>query len=192
MIKNSIFITTLVFITVNCTVKYVKSGPNWEKDLKTFKRLAVQISPESESGISEKKLAAKIAENYLSHHKEFIIYPYRTGSTVCGGFDKKVQGVLQLKIREKETPNKVELSALGKVIPCSKVEVVWEGLAENSYSKNTEENQSLIKTYTQLYGESVAGKVNPYFFLLQSLLEKLDSPILTEDEKDEKIEVESR
>ncbi len=192
MVKNIIFFFTLLFITANCTVKYIKAGPTWEKDLGTFKRLAVQVPAESEAGESEKKLAAKIAENYLSHHKEFIIYPYKAGAAACGSSDKKVQGIFQLKILEKETPNQVELTALGKVIHCKKGETLWEGLAENSYTKNTEENQSLINTYTQLYGKEIAGKVNPYFFLLQTLLEKLDSPTLTEDEKDEKIEVESR
>lgn len=182
----------MIVATTNCTVKYVKTGPIWEKELATFKRLAVHVSAESEAGNSEKQLAAKIAENYLSHHKEFIIYPFRSGSGTCGGSGKKVQGIFQLKIREKETSDKVELSALGKVIHCTKGEILWEGLAENSYFKNTEENQSLINTYTQLYGKEIAGKVNPYFFLLQSLLDKLDSPILTEEEKDEKIEVEAR
>lgn len=86
----------------------------------------------------------------------------------------------------------MELSALGKVIHCAKGETLWEGLAEDSYPKNIENNQSLINTYTQLYGKEIAGKVNPYFFLLQNLLDKLDSPILSEEEKDEKIEVEAR
>lgn len=105
---------------------------------------------------------------------------------------KKVQGIFRLKIREIETSDKVKLSALGKVIHCAKGETLWEGLAEDSYPKNAEENRSLINTYTQLYGKEIAEKVNPYFFLLQSLLDKLDNPILTEEEKDEKIEVEAR
>ncbi|EMJ92782.1 MXAN_6521/LA_1396 family lipoprotein [Leptospira alstonii] len=192
MLRYSLLLLSLIFTIANCTVKYVKAGPAWEKELTTFKRLAVSVPIESEAGNSEKKLAAKIAENYLSHHKEFIIYPFRSGNALCGGSDKKVQGVFQLKIREKETIDKVELSALGKVIHCGKGETLWEGLAENSYSKNTEENQSLINTYTQLYGKEIAPKVNPYFLLLQNLLDKLDSPILTEEEKDEKIEVEAR
>ncbi|MBW0434027.1 hypothetical protein DLM76_11510 [Leptospira yasudae] len=192
MLRYSFILVLVSFALANCTVKYVKAGPVWEKELTTFKRLAVSVPVESEAGVSEKKLASKIAENYLSHHKEFIIYPYRSGAAVCGASDKKVQGIFQLKIREKESGDKVELSALAKVIHCSKGETLWEGLAENSYSKNTEENQSLINTYTQLYGKEIAGKVNAYFFLLQSLLDKLDSPVLTEEEKDEKIEVEAR
>ncbi|EMY78017.1 hypothetical protein LEP1GSC060_1867 [Leptospira weilii serovar Ranarum str. ICFT] len=192
MLRYSLLLFSLIFTIANCTIKYVKTGPTWEKELTAFKRLAVSVGIESEAGNSEKKLASKIAENYLSHHKEFIIYPFRSGNGTCGGSDKKVQGVFQLKIREKETADQVELSALGKVIHCTKGETLWEGLAENSYSKNTEENQSLINTYTQLYGKEIAPKVNAYFFLLQSLLDKLDSPILTEEEKDEKIEVEAR
>lgn len=192
MLRYSFILVSLIFAVTNCTVKYVKAGPVWEKELNTFKRLAVSVPADSQAGVSEKKLAAKITENYLSHHKEFIIYPYRSGNGTCGGSDKKVQGIFQLKIREKETTDKIEVSALAKVIHCSKGETLWEGLAENSYSKNTEENQSLINTYTQLYGKEIGGKVNAYFFLLQSLLDKLDSPVLTEEEKDEKIEVEAR
>ncbi|EMM76584.1 MXAN_6521/LA_1396 family lipoprotein [Leptospira santarosai] len=192
MLRYSLLFFHLIFAIANCTVKYVKAGPVWEKELTTFKRLAVYVSAESEAGDSEKKLAAKIAENYLSHHKEFIIYPFRPGNGTCGGSDKKVQGIFRLKIREIETSDKVKLSALGKVIHCAKGETLWEGLAEDSYPKNAEENRSLINTYTQLYGKEIAEKVNPYFFLLQSLLDKLDNPILTEEEKDEKIEVEAR
>ncbi|MDV6234766.1 MXAN_6521/LA_1396 family lipoprotein [Leptospira ellisii] len=186
------FTIVLLFAFSNCTVKYVKNAPDWENKLGTFKRIAVRVAPESAAGISEKKLASKIAENYLSHHKEFIIYPYRSGEGICGTSDKKVQGIFQIAVSERETPDKLNLSILGKVVSCSKAEVLWEGLAENSYSKTTDENQSLINTYTQLYGKEIAGKVNGYFFLLQSLLDKLNSPVLTEDEKDEKIEVEAR
>ncbi|EMJ67559.1 MULTISPECIES: MXAN_6521/LA_1396 family lipoprotein [Leptospira] len=192
MLRYSLLFFCLIFTITNCTVKYVKAGPIWEKELATFKRLAVYVPAESEAGNFEKQLAAKIAENYLSHHKEFIIYPFRSGNGTCGASPKKVQGIFQLKIREKETSDKVELSALGKVIHCAKGETLWEGLAEDSYPKNIENNQSLINTYTQLYGKEIAGKVNPYFFLLQNLLDKLDSPILSEEEKDEKIEVEAR
>ncbi|EQA63290.1 MXAN_6521/LA_1396 family lipoprotein [Leptospira alexanderi] len=192
MLRYSLLFLSLALTITNCTVKYVKTGPTWEKELTTFKRLAVYVPAVSEAGNSEKQLAAKIAENYLSHHKEFIIYPFRSGNGTCGGSGKKVQGIFQLKIREKETSDKVELSALGKVIHCTKGETLWEGLAEDSYPKNIGENQSLINTYTQLYGKEIAGKVNPYFLLLQNLLDKLDSPILSEEEKDEKIEVEAR
>ncbi|EMO54720.1 MXAN_6521/LA_1396 family lipoprotein [Leptospira noguchii] len=192
MLRYSVLFFSLIFTITNCTIKYVKAGPTWEKDLNTFKRIVVSVPLESEAGNSEKQLAAKITENYLSHHKEFIIYPFRSGNGICGSSDKKVQAIFQLKIREKETSDKVELSALGKVLKCSKGEALWEALAENSYSKNIEENQSLVNTYTQLYGKEIASKVNPYFFLLQNLLDKLDSPILTEEEKDEKIEIEAR
>ncbi|TGK31019.1 hypothetical protein EHQ12_02950 [Leptospira gomenensis] len=186
------FTIVLLSTFANCTVKYVKNAPDWENRLGTFKRIAVRIAPESTAGVAEKKLASKIAENYLSHHKEFIIYPYRSGEGICGTSDKKVQGVFQIALNERETTDKLNLSILGKVVSCSKTEILWEGLAENSYSKTTEENQSLINTYTQLYGKEISGKVNGYFFLLQSLLDKLNSPVLTEDEKDEKIEVEAR
>ncbi|EMO73635.1 export membrane protein [Leptospira kirschneri str. 200801925] len=164
MLRYSLLFFSIIFIIMNCTVKYVKAGSTWEKDLNTFKRIVVSVPSESEAGNSEKQLAAKITENYLSHHKEFIIYPFRSGNGICGSSDKKVQAIFQLKIREKETSDKVELSALGKMLKCSKGEVLWEALAESSYSKNTEENQSLINTYTQLYGKEIASKVNPYFF----------------------------
>ncbi|WCL50462.1 MXAN_6521/LA_1396 family lipoprotein [Leptospira sp. GIMC2001] len=190
--KKIYFIIMVLFFT-NCTVKYIKTAPTWESDIQNIKRLVIDISKESNIDSDTRTMVASMSESYLSHHKEFIIYPFEKSSkNICGNSDPSVKHIMLLTVNELMQESKIDIGVTGRLIQCSDSSVLWEGFAQNVYKPNPSENLSLVRTYTQMVGPKIADKVTPYFVLLQALLERIESPILTEDEKDEKIEVEAR
>lgn len=191
-------IPTLLFVFVfclvsNCTVRYVKSAPEFEKSLTQFKRVVVILDSTSSIGLPESGMAKSMSEQYLAHHKEFIVYPNpKNKGADCSGLPGKAQGIFTLKLTEESRKSEIRLSALGQLKNCSSNTILWEALASATYSTDGEDEQSLRKTYTQKFGESVASKAVPYYHLLRALFDELTGPVLNEAEQDEKIEIESQ
>lgn len=199
-----------VLFLANCTVKYVKNSPQFESSLKNFKRLTVAIDPSSGTGSTEAAMIKSMAEQELSHHKEFIVYPDPENKNVkCEVKIGKSQGVLRLKVEESTAgtvpylyfwiapalfgppENGIKLKVLASLQKCDTKETLWEGSASSSYSLDNDEEQSLSKVYESKFGKAAGKKAIPYYHILKSLLDEIDSPVLTEAEQDEKIEVEA-
>ncbi|TGJ99715.1 hypothetical protein EHO59_17955 [Leptospira semungkisensis] len=199
-----------VLFLMNCAVKQVKQSPNYEKSLSNFKRLTISISPDSKINPTEATLAKSIAEQELAHHKEFIVYPDPLNKNVnCGVQIGKSQGVLKLKLEESlngSTPgflvwllpavlgpssNGMRLTISASMQKCDTKEILWEGKAASSYPLGGDEEATLRTSYENKLGKSIGPKVLPYYDLLKSLLDQIESPVLNEAEQDEKIEVEA-
>lgn len=208
--RISIRIAVLFFVLTNCTVKQVRSRSDFETVLQDFKRVTVAVDPESKLGKGETAMAKSMAEQELAHHKEFIVYPDPSNSNLkCEAKIGKSQGVLRLKLEESTEPSAsyilfwlapaafgppqhgIKLRAQAQIQKCDTKEILWEGLASSSYSLSGEEDQSLKQVYESKFGKGPGSKAVSYYYILKSLLDKIESPILSEAEQDEKIEVES-
>ncbi len=211
--KSRVFIIVCIFCFCyleNCTVKQVKTSPEFKTSLSGFKRLTVAVDPKSNVGNSESAMAKVMAEQELAHHKEFIVYPDPTNRNVkCDAKIGKAQGVLRLKIEETPsgttpfilfwfapaifgpTKDGIKLNIIAEIQKCDIKENLWEGEASSSYSLSGEEDQSLRTVYETKFGKTTGSKAVPYYHILKSLLDEIESPVLTEAEQDEKIEIES-
>ncbi|MCE9499321.1 MAG: MXAN_6521/LA_1396 family lipoprotein [Leptospira sp.] len=189
----SVQLVLLLFFFGNCTVKYIRPDSSFEENLKSMKRISIISHPDNKLAEEEKKMLAEMAKNYLSHHKEYIVYgtPKKFQGN-CLTLSPKVQSLVSLKMTEETKPSKISLSLNGTVTDCKSNRQIWDGLVESNYSFDLSENASLVKTYTEKYGQKIAEKVTPYFLIIKALLDELDGPTLTEDEQMEKIEVESK
>lgn len=193
-LKRILSLTFFLLLAVsNCTVSYVKESPDLTKSLARFKRLVVVMDLTSTVGSAESKMAKAMSEQYLAHHREFIVYPNpKNSGETCTDIPGKAQGIFLLKMTEEISGSKIKLSALGQLKSCPGNSVLWEALASSSYSTTEAEEQSLRKTYTQKFGESVGPKAAPYYHLLRALFDEITGPVLNEAEQDEKIEIESQ
>ncbi|TGJ98176.1 hypothetical protein EHQ53_00110 [Leptospira langatensis] len=209
--KFSILILPILAVFfMDCAVKQVRQSPNYETSLHNFKRLTISVSPDSKVNPTEAILAKAIAEQELAHHKEFIVYPDPSNKNVdCGAKIGKSQGVLKLKLEESlhgSTPGflvwllpavlgpsstGMRLSISASIQKCDTKETLWEGRASSSYPLEGDEDATLRTSYENKLGKSIGPKVLPYYDLLKSLLDQVESPVLTESEQDEKIEVEA-
>ncbi|PJZ68987.1 hypothetical protein CH373_04290 [Leptospira perolatii] len=183
----------LLFLLNQCTVKYVKKDPDLSNILLKFKRIVIVVDPASALNQADSEMAKAMAQQYLAHHKEFIVYPSSQSKFQCGNLPGKAQGIFSLLIHQTIREQELHIKVKGELKDCKSGKLLWEGLAASDYSLTQEDdaNQSLRKTYVQKFGESVGPKAIPYYYVLGALVDELSGPTLTEEEQDEKIEVES-
>ncbi|MBE7410898.1 MAG: MXAN_6521/LA_1396 family lipoprotein [Leptospiraceae bacterium] len=188
--KNfSIIIVWLFFI--GCSTTEVKRSKNLESDLKTLKRIVVVVENNRAMAKEEIGLIFEMTKNYISHHKEFIVYVKRNEKFSCKE-DSKIQGIFTIRLRESQKSDQIAILAIGQLVNCKTSEEVWSGLVEKTFPIDEKENASLVKTYTEKFGNKIQSKVTPYFLVIKKLLDNLENPVpLSEDEQNEKIEIES-
>jgi probable lipoprotein (TIGR04455 family) len=170
----------------------VKQAPDWNDRVKKIKRIVVVSSPENKITKMEDLLLTDLLREQLSHHKEFIVYkePPKFNKS-CSKEFPKIEGIFFVKVNQIEKDNKLLLSMETSIVSCADGKKLWTTLGEDKFSLDNKENESLRKTYVQRYGLVIESRVNPYYYLFKEILEKLDSPVLTEEEQEEKIDIES-
>ncbi|MCB1141606.1 MAG: MXAN_6521/LA_1396 family lipoprotein [Leptospiraceae bacterium] len=183
------FIFTLLFLIQCSTIRTMERSPDLEKDLKTLKRVYVLVNPDNPVTIMENQTFQAIFQSLISHHSEFILYPTPEGlKPGCSGFtDKNIEGYFYLSYKQKIDGDKIYLDIKSELKKCPGDSNIWMVEAEDSYSLTSKENESLRRMYVEKFGMGVESRVNPYYYLSKNILEKVVSPELTEDEKDEKV-----
>ncbi|MCB1176572.1 MAG: MXAN_6521/LA_1396 family lipoprotein [Leptospiraceae bacterium] len=195
ILKNKYFFFCFLFLPfINCTVKFSKKSPNFLSKINSTKRIVIHIDKKSLLRKKESEILYDITKELISHHKEFIVYPEPENfEGKCDPNSPKMEGILNVLLIQKIENEEIFLSEIISLRNClNETEIIWEAQGKDSFPMKSEENESLRKTYTQKYGREIEYAVNPYFLLTKIILEKLDSPELTEDEKDEKIDIESQ
>ncbi|MDX1960028.1 MAG: MXAN_6521/LA_1396 family lipoprotein [Leptospiraceae bacterium] len=189
---NLFFVLSVIFIFANCTVKYVKKAPNWKEEIQSSKRIVISPSKETKLTQFEESLLLDLARERISHHTEFIVFKEPPKfKRVCAKEFSKQEAILFLTLKQIESKDDISLSLEGKLFSCKSNTYIWASLVEKSYSLTDLSNMSLRNTYKQKYGLVIENRVNPYYLILKELAGELISPTLTEEEKDEKVEVES-
>ncbi len=185
------FVSFFLFILFfGCSVKYVRTSDAFKSELRALKRISIVAEPNLAQDSEDLSLVTDIAKNYISHHKEFIVYPSEK-KTTCEA-NPKIQGIFFVKLREIKKADEIRILIFGKLKSCKNGEELWSALSEKTVSVDSIKNASLVKTYTEKFGTKIEAKVTPYFLVIKALLDELESPSpLTEDEQNEKIEVES-
>ncbi len=185
---------TLAILTIlvsGCTVSEVRQSPNLKNELKSLKRILVVTEKNLAMEQEELNLISEISRNYISHHKEFIVYPSGIQKSSCAQ-NPKIQGIFFIKFRELKRADEITILAIGRLKDCKSFEELWSAVAEKTVRIDAKENASLVKTYVEKFGNKIESKVTPYFLTLKALIDELQNPSpLTEDEQNEKIEVES-
>lgn len=177
----------------SCTVKYTNTASDFSEQVKSTKRLVIQIAPESNLRQKESMLLRDITKEQVSHHKEFLVYPTPekfTGN--CKKESPKAEGILFVTPLQEVKNKEISVNLKISLLQCTTKNILWEAEAKNSFSMNDKQNESLRNTYTQKYGKEIEYAINPYFLLTKDVLESLPSPALTDAEQDEKIELDSK
>lgn len=174
----------------NCSVKYVRTSDGFKKELSSLKRISVVVEKNLAQDQEDLSLVKELTRNYISHHKEFIVYNFE--EHISCESTPKLQGLFFVKLREMIKPDEIRVQIFGKLKSCKTGEELWSALSERKVALDSLKNASLVKTYTEKFGKKIEIKVTPYFLVIKDLLDELESPSpLTEEEQNEKIEVES-
>ncbi len=184
---------SFIFLFYNCSsVSSLQKDPEFEKKIVFSKRIIVVANPENKITKMEQMTLTDLARDLIGHHKEYIVYknPPKFSGT-CSKETPKAEGILLLSLSQEKKENTLSIFITGNLIQCRDQKSIWSASVSKSFPLDSNENESLKNTYIQRYGMGIGSIVNPYYKILSILVDALDSPVLTNEEKDEKIEVES-
>jgi probable lipoprotein (TIGR04455 family) len=183
----------LLFSSMNCSsVSSLQRDPDFEKKIVLSKRIMVVANTENKITKMEQLTLTDLARDLIGHHKEFIVYktPPKFPGT-CSKEVPKVEAIFMISLSQEKKANDLNLLITGNLIQCRDQKSIWSASVSKAFPLDSNENESLKNTYIQRYGMGIGSLVNPYYKILSILIDALDSPVLTNEEKDEKIEVES-
>jgi probable lipoprotein (TIGR04455 family) len=183
----------LILFSIQCSgISSITKDPLYEKKVSLSKRIIVFANPENKITKMEQLTLTDLARDLIGHHKEFIVY--KTPPKFSGGCSKEVpkaEAIFMLSLTQEQASNDLKLQLSGNFIQCRDQKSIWSATVTKTFSLDSNENESLKNTYKQRYGMGIVNRVNPYYKAVSILIDALDSPSLTNEEKDEKIEVES-
>lgn len=173
-------------------MKEVKRDNDLKGRLSGMKRIAVAVPAESKLTKMEQLFLAEISKDQISSKKDFIVFrsPDKFKG-MCTKDNPKIEGVFLINSLQEEKGNTLKIQLNSSLTDCRDGKAVWTALSVGSFSLDNKENESLRKTYTQKFGLGIESRVNPYFQMINEILEEMESPALNEAEKDEKIEADS-
>ncbi len=168
----------LILFLFNCgSVVYKTKTPDFKTEIESLKRTQILIS-NSKLNSKEKAMILEMAKQELSHRTKFIHYA-KTNS--------KIESILYIEPEYKVVGEKVEVSLVSYLIQKSNSTYRWKAKLKKNFS-NSEEN-SIVSTYKEKYGNDVSKLVIPFFEITKEMISELEGPkTLTEDEELEKIE----
>ena len=182
----------LLFGLLNCSsLTSLNKDPLYDKKVNFTKRITVFINNQSNITKMEQNTLSDITRDLMSHHKEFIVYKSPLKFSGCSRDFNKIEGIFNVLLKQEQVQNELNLELTGSFLQCPDSKSIWTATVKKSYNLNSSDNESLRSTYIQKYGMGIGNRVNPYFQIVNLLIEYLESPQLTDEEKDEKIEVES-
>ncbi|MGV3621847.1 MAG: MXAN_6521/LA_1396 family lipoprotein [Archangium sp.] len=190
--KRALF-PALLLLSSCSVVKSARIRDDWSQgDDKTVKRLAVVVSPLPDGKESVGKAWAAVARRYVNQKRDFLVkkevaaHPSPELKDVCGGEDN-IEGVLWLKPALTAKGSGFEVEVLGALSRCSDGREAWSGTAAGSFASKDPLLVEVTNIYVQEFGAEVTPYVPPALNVLRPLLDTLPQPVLTEEDKDEKI-----
>ena len=172
----------LIFSLSYCSTTSLKE--NLMKD-SSITRVFIQYKTDLED--NSLKLLKDIVSEQLSHHTEFIVYDTINS---CDDLNKEKTGFFLVTLNEIIENEKIKLSFETKIIRCEDKKVSFETSFNKTY-KILESNTEFIENYKSKFGDEIGIKVKPYLDSIRKLFKKVPAIKLTDEEIEEKIEIES-
>ena len=188
----------LILATLSaCTIKYTYLKPDYEQNEKnSLKRIALRVDPNTVSNETIDKLILTVQREYISVKRDYIIYPLpevgnkeANRSELCKA-EPKLNGILVNNIRLLKKDNgEVKLGIQSTLYNCKGDEKVWDTYGESTFESQNPNLNAVITAYSNRIGADIKYLVAPTYELLYEMLDSLPSPILTREEKGEKIDM---
>jgi probable lipoprotein (TIGR04455 family) len=162
--QNIIFVAVLVLLFTQCSsIQYVKKSPTLAKEIASTKRILILPSKDNQISKEENAMLHDVLRQEISHHSLFIVYkaPAKFKNT-CSKEFPKIEGIFTAEMKEIPMGNKSQFALKGILQKCSTGTIIWEAKAIDKFALEANENMSLIKTYSEKYGDKVSTKVNAY------------------------------
>jgi len=195
-----IFLARMLLFLVfsSCTIKHSFVTPTYEElEKNKLKKIVHYLKPfKSEKSI--KNLYYQISRAYISHHKEYLLITAKRATKLenikklCK-LNKKADGILISQFEKiDDSKNSIEMRLKSSLYNCPNQKLIWQTIAENSYAKKEDDLKVLTSSYVGKLGTKVENHVAPFYQITRKLFDTLPNPKLTEDEEEEKLELDSQ
>ena len=159
-------------------------------DARQTVRIVVTTTPLPEGNKAEGQLWSELARHYANDHRDFLVKSAVSGTadlpSLC---TDNIQGVLKLEPTVREDGDSVQEAVHASLLRCRDGGLVWEALADGRWKSADPNVGDVTDHYVQLLGTDVRPFVAPTYHLLKGTLDALPHPVLDEQEKDEKIDM---
>ena len=184
-----------------CTVKSVYVTPDYHDNESNYlKRIHLYISS-TKLDKDQKKLFVQMSRKFISRKKDYIVYPQENidksisseadQKSICKS-SKDINGIIINEVsRSIVKKNWIDLAISSRLVDCKNNKVVWKSTSENKFKMDGFKVSVLVKSYLNSNPESVRSFIPPFYDLIRTHFLSLPNPKLTEDEIDEKIEVDT-
>ena len=180
-------------LVLGCSVvKHTRTRDDWASvDANRVKRLVIATSPLPDGNEKVGQLWSRIAKRYTNQKRDFLAKEeVATGTLEPKSLCKEgIEGVLWLQPNVSHKGSGLEAAVKAQLLRCVDGETVWETDAAGSWDSVDPVLQSTTQEYASEFGAEVEPYVAPTFHLLKATLDTLPNPVLTEADKDERIEL---
>jgi len=180
-------------LSLGCVIREARIRPDYDAvDRQQTKRLAVVTQPLPEGVQSIGDMWSVMARRQVNLKRQFIV---KETAAVVEAFEPRsrckpgLEGVLWLKPNVKRDGKYLFTEVTATLFRCTDGAVVWEAEGAGRWPQRDDEVQQITATYVKELGPDVETYAGPTFHLLKALVDSMPDPVLTEKDKDEKIEL---
>jgi probable lipoprotein (TIGR04455 family) len=178
-------ILILLFLFNCSSVSYKFRIKNLNQEVDTLKRIQVQVNPK---GLNENRvnLMEEFVSKEFSHRTNYIVYPPKEKS-------KKIESVYYIELKEKLKLNTLQLEAKVYLVRIKDRKLIWQINCSSNYDTLSEDNKPIVDSSIEKFGSEVKSYSNAYFEFAKLIVSETTKPSnLSDEETDEKIEIESK
>ena len=195
-----VFIMTLpaaAWISTVCSsVDFAYLKPQYEqKEKHSLKRIVLAMDPSSFTNERVGKLVLAVSRDYLSVQRDYIIYPTPKTSRAAPPWpdycaaNRKINGVLRHKVRLlRHYGDSTDFGVQVTLFDCKSGDRIWDSYGEDDYASNDPDLKTVISSYANRVSPEYRYLIGPTYLLVREIFESLPNPVLTEKEKEEKID----
>ncbi|MBX5484274.1 MAG: MXAN_6521/LA_1396 family lipoprotein [Myxococcaceae bacterium] len=187
-------VCVLALSSACAVVKSARVSDDWEKvDRDRVKRLVIVTQPDPAGDPQVGAMWSALAARRVDLRRSFIIkdklhlpagQPVDCKALCTDG----IEGVLWLKPEVHKQGEGVEAQLEGHLFRCVDLAEVWTATAGGSWDTRDDQLTQTIADYTDEFGPSVTPFVVASYRILHATLDTLPDPVLSEADKDDKIE----
>ena len=176
-------------------VRKTSLRPDYDQvDKHRTKRLAIVTHPAPDGNPQVAELWTRVARDYVNLKRQYIVREQLGAQQLDGALEpaklcgEGIDGVLWLQPKMTRRNTGFETEVKAQLVRCTDGQEVWSAEAGGSWPSEDKKLEGTTNVYVEEFGPEVKPYVAPTFQLLRATLDTLPDVVLTDEEKDEKIE----
>ncbi len=178
-----------------CAVRSVYVKPDFQaKERHDLKRLVVSATPIPGQPARAAELLASMSRSHVNQHKDYLAVDYKVlkqSSAWKALCEEEVHGVVRVMVAKlKSAGGDLTVDMTADLQRCDSGVLVWKVEIDDTNEQKNEDLKELASVYRREFGKVADALAAPFFVLIKAAFESLPSPVLTDEETMEKIEME--